>query len=133
MRARLAVSVLANMALAAVACTGAPPGPTATPTSAHPPSPTPAATLPAPPTIGTLLVAMVRQPLAMAVRTGDPSIYIVSKGGRVWALRGGTIDPTPVLDLSGQVSKGREQGLLGMAFSPSGAFAYLSYTDRQGD
>jgi glucose/arabinose dehydrogenase len=69
----------------------------------------------------------------MATRAGDQALYIVSKKGTVWALRGGRIDPRPVLDLSSQVTRGHEQGLLGMAFSPSGAFAYVNYTDRNGD
>jgi glucose/arabinose dehydrogenase len=69
----------------------------------------------------------------MAVRAGDPALYIVGKRGRVWALRDGRVDPTPVLDLTGEVSRGSEQGLLGMAFSPSGALAYVNYTDLRGD
>jgi glucose/arabinose dehydrogenase len=60
-------------------------------------------------------------------------MYVASKAGRVWTLRNGRVDPTPALDLSSQVSDGDEQGLLGLAFSPDGRYAYVNYTDRNGD
>jgi glucose/arabinose dehydrogenase len=93
----------------------------------------PSPTLPGPPKVGVELVASLRKPLGLAVRPGDSAIYIVGKLGQVWALRDGAVDPSPVLDLSGLVSRGAEQGLLGLAFSPSGEFAYVNYTDRRGD
>jgi glucose/arabinose dehydrogenase len=72
-------------------------------------------------------------PLAMAFRTGDPSLYVATQYGRVLAIRGGRVDPAPVLDLTGKISAGGEQGLLGLAFSPDGRFLYVNYTDRNGD
>jgi glucose/arabinose dehydrogenase len=78
-------------------------------------------------------VATLEQPLALAIRTGDPTIYVAEKTGRVMAIRDGRVDPTPVLDLSTEVSLGGEQGLLGLAFSPDGRFLYVNYTDVQGD
>ena len=69
----------------------------------------------------------------MATRAGEDGLYIVSKRGKVFALRGGTLDPAPVLDLSKEVARGSEQGLLGMTFSPDGTLAYVNYTDRKGD
>jgi glucose/arabinose dehydrogenase len=78
-------------------------------------------------------VATADQPLGMAVRPNDGALYIVSKAGRVFAMRDDRIDRRPVLDLSTQVSRGRERGLLGLAFSPDGAYAYVDYTDRRGD
>jgi glucose/arabinose dehydrogenase len=86
-----------------------------------------------PPTLQATLVAKVRKPLAMAFRAGDPALYVATKPGAVWALRDGRVDPTPVLDLTGKVTQGPEQGLLGLAFSPTGAFIYVDYTDRKGD
>jgi hypothetical protein len=68
----------------------------------------------------------------MAYRNGDPALYVAGQGGQIWALRKGRIDPRPVLDLSKLVSHGDEQGLLGLAFSPSGAYLYVNYTDRNG-
>jgi glucose/arabinose dehydrogenase len=51
----------------------------------------------------------------------------------VWVLRDGRVDPTPALDISGLVSAGGEQGLLGLAFSPDGRFVYVNYTDSSGN
>src|SRR5688500_6296359 len=51
------------------------------------------------------------QPLAMAVRTGDPSLYFAEKVGRVVALREGSDEPEILLDLTTEVSTGSEQGL----------------------
>jgi glucose/arabinose dehydrogenase len=51
----------------------------------------------------------------------------------VTAIRGGQVDPTPVLDLTGQVSTGGEQGLLGLVFAPDGSHLYVNYTDTAGD
>ena len=41
--------------------------------------------------------------------------------------------PTPVLDLSGQISDGSEQGLLGIACSPDGTKLYADHTNADGD
>lgn len=72
-------------------------------------------------------------PLAMAVRSGDSGLYVAAQAGTVMAIRGGQVDPTPVLDLTTKVSAGGEQGLLGLAFSADGRFLYVNYTDRNGD
>jgi glucose/arabinose dehydrogenase len=69
----------------------------------------------------------------MAVRKGDPSLYVAEKTGSVMAIRDGRVDPRPVLDLSGQVSLGGEQGLLGLVFSPDGRYLYVNLTDLRGD
>jgi glucose/arabinose dehydrogenase len=67
---------------------------------------------------------------------GDPShLYLVEKTGKVQQ-----IDPTgkaisTVLDLSDQVSKGNEQGLLSIAFDPAYVTnhrMYVDYTDKDG-
>jgi glucose/arabinose dehydrogenase len=78
-------------------------------------------------------VATLEQPVAMAVRPGDQALYLVEQVGRVRAIRGGRLDPTPVVDIADQVTAGGEQGLLGLAFSPDGRFLYLHYTDTNGD
>jgi glucose/arabinose dehydrogenase len=106
---------------------------------AHPhTSPTPTAsqspTLPSgPPSVRAERVATAKEPLALAYRNGDPALYGAGQGGQIWALHNGRIDPRPVLDLSRLVSHGDEQGLLGLAFSPSGAYLYVNYTDRNGN
>src|ERR671936_1115481 len=78
-------------------------------------------------------VAVLEQPLATAVRRGDPALYVAEKTGKVVAVRGGRVDPAPVLDLSGRVALGSEQGLLGLAFAPDGRHLYVDYTDLAGD
>ena len=78
-------------------------------------------------------VATLEQPLAMAVRADDDSLYVAEKTGRVMAIRDGRVDRRPVLDLSGQVSLGGEQGLLGLAFSADGRYMYVNFTDVPGD
>jgi Glucose / Sorbosone dehydrogenase len=79
-------------------------------------------------------VAMLDEPIAMAVRRGDPALYIAQKRGEVMATRPGTRSaPTAVLDLSGSVRDTGEEGLLGIAFSPDGKWLYASYDDRNGD
>jgi glucose/arabinose dehydrogenase len=77
-------------------------------------------------------VANLEQPLAIAIRPGDPALYVAEKVGRVVAVAGGG-EPRTVLDLTGQVSLGSEQGLLGLAFSPDGKYLYVDFTDVNGD
>jgi glucose/arabinose dehydrogenase len=78
-------------------------------------------------------VAQLQQPVAMALRPGERTLYLAEQVGRVRAIRGGQLDPTPVVDISDRVTAGGEQGLLGLAFSPDGRYLYLAYTDRDGD
>lgn len=82
--------------------------------------------------VGLERIAVLDQPLAMAVRPGDDVLYVAEKPGRVVALREGR-EPRIVLDLTGRVSTGSEQGLLGLAFSPDGRFLYVDLTDPAGD
>jgi glucose/arabinose dehydrogenase len=79
-------------------------------------------------------LADLQRPTAMAIRTGDPALYVVEKVGRIRELRNGTLDPKPVLDITSLVgSSSNEQGLLGLAFSPDGSKLYVDYTNRNGD
>jgi len=120
--------------------TGAPPttrGPTGTTEAQPSPTPVPRPTTPPRPTglaaanIKLNRIATFNQPVAMAFRPGDAALYVAEKTGRVMAIRG-QVDPNPVLDISGEVSRGTEQGLLGLAFSPDGKL-YLNFTDTFGD
>ncbi len=77
----------------------------------------------------------LEQPLYIA-HAGDGSgrLYIVEQPGRVRVLEEGSLLPEPFLDLTDRVlSRGDEQGLLGLAFAPdfpeSGVF-YVHYTGR---
>jgi len=67
----------------------------------------------------------------LAWRTGDPALFVVEQAGRILRFADG--QATPVLDISGDVSTGSEQGLLGLAFAPAGDVAYIDYTDTDGD
>ena len=63
-------------------------------------------------------------------------LFIVEQGGRIKILRQGVVLSTPFLNLSAKVSKGSEQGLLGLAFHPQYATNrkfYVNYTNLAGD
>jgi glucose/arabinose dehydrogenase len=75
------------------------------------------------------LAARVPRPTAMAIRTGDPSIYIGSKKGLVWKLTGGRRET--VLDIHDEISVGFEQGLLGIAFTPDGRLLVVNFTNKK--
>ena len=67
---------------------------------------------------------------------GDARLFVVEKSGHIRIVENDTLQPGDFLDISGRVSGGGEQGLLGMAFHPdyatNGLF-YVSYTDTGGD
>jgi len=64
----------------------------------------------------------------MAVRTGDPTFYIVQRSGTVVAFDNGKIGRT-ILDISSEIAtKDVEQGLLGLAFSRDGTKLYVYFT-----
>jgi glucose/arabinose dehydrogenase len=122
---------------------GAAPATTTAPTTSAPPATEPGPTTSSPPAASSAQfraarvrldpVAVLEQPVAMAVRPGDDTIYLVEQIGRVRALRDGRVDPEPVLDIADQVTAGGEQGLLGLAFAPDGRHLYLNFTDTDGD
>jgi glucose/arabinose dehydrogenase len=122
---------------------GAAPATTTAPTTSTPPTTEPGPTTSSPPAASSAQfrsarvrldpVAVLEQPVAMAVRPGDDAIYLVEQIGRVRALRDGRVDPEPVLDIADQVTAGGEQGLLGLVFAPDGRHLYLDFTDTDGD
>src|SRR5436190_716154 len=59
------------------------------------------------------LVATAQSPVDLVVRHGDPALYVAEQSGRVVAIRRGAVAPAAVLDLTGQIVTGGEQGLLG--------------------
>ena len=87
-------------------------------------------------------VELVAKGLERPVWAGVPNgikgkLWVMEQGGKVWILndKTGEREPTPFLDVSADVTtKGGEEGLLGLAFSPdftkSGRF-YVNYTDRE--
>ena len=73
----------------------------------------------------------------MTAAPGDTSrLFIVEKTGAIRILKGGAVLAQPFLDISGQVSRGGEQGLLSMAFHPryaSNGLFYVNFTNTNGD
>jgi glucose/arabinose dehydrogenase len=75
-------------------------------------------------------------PIAIAIPPGDTRFFVAEKGGRVRVIEGGRPRGEDFLDLAPLVSRGSEQGLLGLAFHPryaeNGRF-FVHYTDTNGD
>lgn len=97
---------------------------------------TPAPTTTAAPqfTLAYQLVANLNFPLDMVARPGSGDSYIATKGGRIFHYDGASVSPAPVLDISGRVSSGGEQGLLALALHPSNPNRmFVHYTATNGD
>jgi glucose/arabinose dehydrogenase len=115
------------------------PGPDPVP-SGSPPTGTCAAGEPVagtPPLAAVRVAAGLSAPVDLQAAPGDRArLFVVEQGGRILILRGGAVVSTPFLDLGDRVSRGGEQGLLGLAFHPSfqtnGRF-FVHYTDTAGD
>ena len=78
-------------------------------------------------------VARLEQPVDLATRDGHPGLYLAEKGGRVQYVADAGASAKPVLDISGDVADGNEQGLLGITFGPDGSMLYVHYTNVDGD
>jgi glucose/arabinose dehydrogenase len=66
---------------------------------------------------------------------GSGRLFVVEQTGAVRIVMGGNLASTAFIDISRSVSRGGEQGLLGLAFHPSyktNGKLYLSYTDLNG-
>ncbi len=63
-------------------------------------------------------------------------LFVVEKGGLIRIIKNGQVLSTPFLDIRAKVSRGGEQGLLGLAFHPGYAtnrLFVINYTDTDGD
>ncbi len=79
-------------------------------------------------------VAVMPFAVQVMARPGDETAYIITKGGLVWAMIEGQVQPDPVLDISDRVLSQGEQGLLSIALHPSDPNRfYLHYSDPRGD
>jgi glucose/arabinose dehydrogenase len=58
------------------------------------------------------------QPVHVTAPVGDPRLFVVEKGGRIWAVTGSTKGSVPFLDISGLVVNSGEKGMFSMAFHP---------------
>jgi len=71
----------------------------------------------------------LNMPVLVTAAPGDTSrLFVVEKRGTVRVIKHGSLLPTPFIDLSGRVTTGSEQGLLGMAFHPTDGRVVLSFT-----
>ncbi|MEA2619730.1 MAG: hypothetical protein QOC97_503 [Chloroflexota bacterium] len=67
---------------------------------------------------------------------GSGRLFVVEQGGKIKVVVNGVVRPTPFLDISDLVSKGGEQGLLGLAFHPSyktNGYFFVDFTGLNGD
>ena len=74
--------------------------------------------------------------LLTAPNDGTKRLFIVEKTGVIRVVSGGTLLKAPFLSLTRAVSKGSEQGLLGLAFHPAyktNRKFYVDYTDLNGN
>ena len=83
------------------------------------------------------VISGLTQPV-FATHAGDGSgrLFIAQQTGEILILNGTTLNSTPFLDVSGIITVGSEQGLLGLAFDPnyaSNGFFYIAYSDSNGD
>ena len=93
------------------------------------------------PTSATIKLTTIASGLSKPVfitsaRDGTGRTFIVEQGGRILVRKSGSVLATPLLDISGSVSKGGEQGLLGLAFHPSfktNRKFYVNYTNGSGN
>ncbi len=82
-----------------------------------------------------LVVSGLTFPLGLSAPPGDPRLFVVEKDGTIRIVRDGALVAEPFLDVSAKISRGSEQGLLGLAFHPefaaNGRF-FVNYTDVDG-
>ncbi len=75
-------------------------------------------------------------PVFLTAPANDARLFIVERAGRIRIMQGGTLLPTPFLDISALTTTDGERGLLSMAFDPAyaanGRF-YVYYTDKAGN
>jgi glucose/arabinose dehydrogenase len=81
--------------------------------------------------VGLRKVANVRDAIALAVTSADPRLFVASRRGKIYALDGLSA-PTVALNLSREAPCcDGESGLLGLAFSPTGGHAYVSFVGKE--
>ena len=72
------------------------------------------------------------QPVGFAWRPTDGTSYVVEQAGRVVIMNDGKPGAT-ALDMTDRTNASGEQGLLGLAINADGTFAYVDYTDNDGN
>jgi len=105
------------------------PAPATDPTASEAP---PTTSGPAEP-VTSVEVATFDTPVDLAIRAGDAAWYVVEQPGRVVRYDPASDSSAIVLDVTDRTNSSGEQGLLGLAFAPDGASAYINFTDDDGD
>jgi glucose/arabinose dehydrogenase len=80
------------------------------------------------PTVAFEEVTRLEQPLGLAWRDGDPTLYVIEQPGRITAVDPATGAGRTVLDITDLTEAAGERGLLGLAFAPDGSKAYVNYS-----
>ncbi len=84
-----------------------------------------------------VFVGGLSSPVAFIQDPNDPTIqYVVQQRGRIRVIQNQQVLTTDFLNLTGQLSTGSEQGLLGLAFAPdylTSGQVYVDYTDVNGN
>jgi glucose/arabinose dehydrogenase len=111
------------------ASTGPPTGTAATPDTTAPTT-MPAAAV-GDPKVTSVAIGSFDAPVDLVVRPGDEALYVVEQPGRVVRVIGD--DRRIFADITDRTVAASEKGLLGLAFSPDGQYAYLHYTGLDGD
>jgi glucose/arabinose dehydrogenase len=102
----------------------APPNPDTTPVGAASPGPIP---------VKLTRVAHVTRGTSLAFRRRDSNLYLARQSGEVVPIRRAGRVGAPILDLGQDLGSHREQGLLGLVFSPDGHRMYVYYTSAAGE
>ncbi|MEX0847216.1 MAG: PQQ-dependent sugar dehydrogenase, partial [Ilumatobacteraceae bacterium] len=114
---------------------------TAPPATTVPPSLTPTTVATTVPTttepLGDPVIALepigtFADPVDVAWRAGDDTMFVVERGGTIVPVRDGATG-TPVLDISELTQGEGERGLLGLTFGTDGNTAYVNHTDNDGN
>jgi glucose/arabinose dehydrogenase len=83
------------------------------------------------------VVAIPGNPLDVAAPAdGSSRLFVLDKGGAIWIVSDGKRRDMAFLDIGSKVSRGAEQGLLGLAFHPGfprDPRFYTDYTNTAGD
>jgi hypothetical protein len=102
----------------------APPNPETTPIGAASPGPI---------AVKLTRLAPVTRGTSLAFRHRDRHLYLARQSGEVVSIRPDGRVSAPILDLRRDLGSHREQGLLGLVFSPDGHRMYVYYTSAAGE
>lgn len=97
-----------------------------------PPDPTTSAPVVGEPRVAAVDVGRFERPVDLVPRPGEAALYVVQQRGEIVRWERDGDERRTVLDVGGRLSDGGEQGLLGLAFSPDGATAYVDFTASDG-